>query len=552
MERVVILCDRTRARVLSGCTRGMDGCPARGAFRPVAARLITEGSQSRAASEILLAVRRGLTGIAFLLCLASASAGIGPDERASAALEKYVQQALRDWEVPGAAIAVVKDDRIVYSAGFGTRTLGKDMPVDEWTLFAIGSITKSFTAAAIAILADEGKLSIDDPASKYLPGLEFSEPHLTREVTVRDLLSHRSGLPRASLLLMNRVSPEDTVARLRFMKPAAGLRAQFHYSNQGYVALGEIIEKLSDDDWASFIEDRLFAPLGMNASTTSFDELHDAENAATPHAKIKGQLCPIPLRDLDNTAPAGAIGSNAIELAEWVKLQLAGGTKTGREMLKASAVREMHSPQTIIPVSPAAEKLYRSTHFIAYGMGWFMRDYRGRKIIEHGGNVDGMTAQVGMLPEERLGFVMLTNMDSTRLPTALMYRVFDIWTGAPERDWSGDFLRLARDAAREEDEATKAAVAARKTDTTPSAPLRAFAGVYRSELYGEAHVSVDDDELTLSFGDDIEAVLQHWENDTFKAVWTDPVIKAPLITFSVKDGQRVEKFAIPDVGEFMR
>lgn len=497
-------------------------------------------------------MRRGLTGIAFLLCFASASGGIAPDERTSAALERYVQQALRDWEVPGAAIAVVKDDRIVYSEGFGTREIGKDLPVDEWTLFGIGSITKSFTAAAIAALADEGKLSIDDPASKYLPMLQFNEPHLTRDVTIRDLLSHRSGLPRASLVLMNRFPPEETVKRLRFMKPAAGLRAQFHYSNQGYVALGEIIGKVSEDQWSSFIQDRFFDPLGMNASTTSFDELHDADNVATPHAKIEGELRTIPHRNLDNTAPAGAIGSNAIELGEWLKLQLAGGTRTGRELLKASAIREMHSPQTIIPVSPAAEKLYRSTHFIAYGMGWFMRDYRGRKVVEHGGNVDGMTAQVGMLPEERLGFVMLTNIDSSRLPTALMYRVFDVWTAAPERDWSGDFLRLARDAAREEEEARKAADAVRNTGTTPSAPLDKLAGVYRNDVHGEAHVTVDNDQLMLSFGEGIEAELEHWQNDTFRAKWSDPMIKAPPITFTLDGAKRVWKFNIPDVGEFTR
>ena len=530
----------------------MDGCPARDAFRPAAARLITEGSHRRAASRILLAVRRGLTGIAFLLCLTSGFAGVGPDERSSAALERYIQQALRDWEIPGAAIAVVKDDRIVFSEGYGTREIGKDLPVDEFTLFAIGSITKSFTAAAIALLVDEGKLNIDEPASKYLPDLEFSEPYLTEQVTVRDLLSHRSGLPRASLVLMNRFEPEETVRRLRFMKPAAGLRAQFHYSNQGYVALGEIVRRLTDDDWQSFVKERLFEPLGMNASTTSMDQLAEAENVATPHAKIDGQVRTIPLRDLDNTAPAGAIGSNAVELGEWLKLQLAGGTKTGKELLKAAAVREMHAPQTIIPVSPAAEKLYRSTHFAAYGMGWFMRDYRGRKVVEHGGNVDGMTAQVGMLPEERLGFVMLTNIDSTRLPTALMYRIFDIWTGAPERDWSGDFLRLARDAAREEEEARKAAEAARKTGTKTSAPLERFAGIYRSELYGNAEVTYDDETLTLSYGEDIEAELQHWENDTFKAVWSDPMIKAPLITFEVKDGKRVEKLKIPGVADFTR
>ena len=530
----------------------MDGCPARGAFRPAVARFITEHSHCAASFGILPAVRRGLTGFAFLLCLASVHAGIAPDERSSAALERYVEQALRDWEVPGAAIAVVKDDRIVFSDGYGTREIGKDLPVDEFTLFGIGSVTKSITAAAIALLVDEGKLNIDEPASKYLPDLEFSAPHLTREITVRDLLSHRSGLPRASLLLMNRFEPEEMVRRLRFMKPAAGLRAQFHYSNQGYVALGEIIRRLSEEDWQSFVKERLFQPLGMNASTTTFDELTDSENVATPHAKIEGKVRIIPHRDLDNTGPAGAIGSNAIELGEWLKLQLAGGTRTGRELIKATAVREMHAPQTIIPVSPVAEKLYRSTHFAAYGMGWFMRDYRGRKVIEHGGNVDGMTAQVGMLPEERLGFIMLTNIDSTRLPTALMYRVFDIWTGAPERDWSGDFLRLARDAAREEDEARKAAEAARKNGTKPSAPLERFAGTYRSELYGNAEVTYDDETLALSYGEDIEAELQHWENDSFKAVWSDPMIKAPLISFEVEDGKRVEKLKIPDVGEFTR
>src|SRR5687767_572211 len=284
--------------------------------------------------------------------------------------DEYVANAMKEWEVPGLAIAIVKDDRIVFAKGYGVRELGGTAAVDDHTLFAIGSSSKAFTAAALAMLVDEGKIKWDDPVTKYLPGFQLFDPYTTRELTVRDLLTHRSGLERGDLLWYASAYDRDEVLRrVRHLKPSWSLRSRFGYQNIMYLAAGQILPSLTGKSWDDFVRGRIFTPLGMTSSSTSIKALADSDNVATPHSKFDDKVGPVAWRNIDNIGPAGSINSNVLDMAQWVRLQLGGGEYQGKRLISAAAVKEMHSPQSIIPLTTMYEKLYPEAHFLTYGLG---------------------------------------------------------------------------------------------------------------------------------------------------------------------------------------
>ncbi|MCI0664212.1 MAG: beta-lactamase family protein [Acidobacteria bacterium] len=368
-----------------------------------------------------------------LILSSSAAAQVAPLE----GFDDYVNKAIKDWEVPGIAIAIVKDDKIVLAKGYGLRELGKSAPVDERTIFAIGSSSKAFTAAALAMLVDEGKIKWDDPVTKYLPGFELYDPYAAKEMTVRDLLCHRSGLVRVDLMWYGSAySRDELLRRTRYLKPSWSFRSQFGYQNLMYLAAGQIIPAVAGQSWDDFIKERFFKPLDMSSSTTSINGIKFADNTATPHAKIDEKVITIPWRNIDNIAPAGSINSNVLEMSAWVRLQLNQGTFAGKRLLSSGAVNEMLKSQTIIPYDPPWSLMFPEAHFLNYGLGWFLYDYRGRKVVDHGGNIDGMSALVAFLPEEKLGLVILTNLSGSDLRTALKYRILDAFIGGEKKDWS--------------------------------------------------------------------------------------------------------------------
>jgi len=458
-------------------------------------------------------------------------------------IDAYVEKGLSDWSIPGLTVAVVKEDRVVFLKGYGVREAGRPEKVDGQTLFGIGSATKSFTAAAVGLLVDEKKMGWDDPVTKHLPDFQLHDAGLTSQVTLRDLLSHRTGLPRANGTLLSTYGRAETARRMRHLKPAAGLRSQFTYNNQMYLVAGLALEAAAKTGWDDFVRQRLFGPLGMTASNTSVTALERLPNVARPHAKIGGEVRRLPFDNNDSIAPAGAINSNAAEMASWVRLFLNKGAFEGKQVLSPQIVRALQSQQTVIQVGPLSERLFPSTHFQGYGMGWFVRDYRGRKVVEHGGNVDGMTAQIGMLPEERLGVVILSNMNNTPFPAALMYRIFDAFLGDPEgqTDLSAEYLKLVGDAEAQARAREKEFVEKRATGTRPGLPLESYAGTYVNELYGEASVTLEDGKLRLRFNEAAQGALEHWENDTFRITWSNPLFveavgKTP-ISFVISDGE---------------
>lgn len=468
-------------------------------------------------------------------------------------LDDYVNKALRDWQVPGVAIAIVKNDQIIFAKGYGVRKLGEPTPVDERTLFAIGSSSKAFTAAAVAMLVDEGKVKWDDPVTKYLPGFEVFDPYVTRELTVRDLLTHRSGLQRGDFLWYgSEIDRDEILRRTRYLKPSWSLRSTFGYQNLMYLAAGQLIARVSGKSWDDFIRQRLFAPLGMSASGTSIRDFKSSDNVASPHAKVDDKVEVIPWRNIDNIAPAGSINSNVVDVAQWVRLQLGEGSYQNKRLFSSGAAKEMHASQTVIRFEPPYSLFYPEAHFLNYGLGWFLSDFRGRKIVEHGGAIDGMRAQVAMIPEEKLGVVVLTNLNGTALPVALAYKVFDGLLGESQRDWSAEFLKTFKSFEDQGKEALKKQEAERIKGTQPSVALEKYAGTYKNDLYGEVKVAHQNGKLNFRFGPAFTSDLEHWHYDTFQARFIAAGVAKPQITFALNAQGKVDTVTLnmPGVSEY--
>jgi CubicO group peptidase (beta-lactamase class C family) len=467
--------------------------------------------------------------------------------------EEYVNKAIKDWNVPGVAIAIVKDDRIVFKKGFGVRELNKPEPVDEHTLFAIGSSSKAFTAASIAMLVDEGKLKWDDPATKYLPGFQLFDPYSTRELTVGDLLSHRSGLARGDLLwYASEYDRNEILRRVRYLKPSWSLRARFGYQNIMFLAAGQIIPSVTSKTWDEFIRERIFTPLGMKSSSVSIKAFAGSTNVATPHSKIDDKVQVVSWRNIDNIAPAGSINSNAEDMAQWVRLQLGGGVYQNQKLISAAAIKEMQTPQTVIRLEGVQATLYPAAHFLNYGLGWFLSDYRGRKIVEHGGAIDGMRAEVAMIPEEKLGLVILTNLHGNILPQALMFKIFDFYLNAPQRDWSAEMLKATKGLEDQGKAAEKKAQSERVKNTAPSLALEKYAGTFQSDMYGETKVTFEKGKLVVHFGANFTGDLEHWHYDTFRVKWRDPMQGKGFVNFRLNTQGRADSVTIENLSEFTR
>ena len=467
--------------------------------------------------------------------------------------DAYVNKAIKDWGVPGVAIAIVKDDRIVMAKGYGVRELNKPEPVDEKTLFAIGSSSKAFTAMSLAMLVDQGKLKWDDPATKYLPGFQLFDPYSTRELTVMDLVTHRSGLTRGDLLwYASDHDRKEVLRRVRFLKPSWSLRARFGYQNIMFLAAGEVIPSVTGKSWDDFLRERIFNPLGMTSTSTSIKAFAGATNIATPHGKIEDKVQAIAWRNIDNIAPAGSINSNVRDMAQWVRLNLGDGTYEKQRLLSANSLKEMQTPQTIVRLEGPRGALYPEAHFLTYGLGWFLSDYRGRKLVEHGGAIDGMRAEVALMPEEKLGLVILTNLNGTTLPQALMFKIVDFYLNAPQRDWSSELLKVEKSQESIARAAEKKAEAERVSGTSPSLALGKYAGTFQSDMYGETKVSFENDKLVIRFGPNFVGDLTHWHYDTFRVTWRDSVLGKGFVNYKLNAQGKADLVSLENISEFTR
>ncbi|MFN8571593.1 MAG: serine hydrolase [Gemmatimonadaceae bacterium] len=507
----------------------------------------------------MLSLARCRRALIFLLLYLPAAAGhaqgrvksrpAGPD---LAAFDAYVAQGVKEWGVPGLAIAIVKDDSVVFAKGYGVRRLGGSEPVNEHTLFAIGSTTKAMTAASLGMLVDEGKVRWDEPVLSYLPTLQLYDPVMTRELTVRDLLTHHSGLPGTDLLWSGGdFSTQEIVRRMRFVKPFASFRNGYSYMNVQYAMAGEVLRAASGVSWSDFVSQRIFAPLGMRETVPSLAATATLPNVATPHMVIHDTLRVIDNRPVDPVAPAGAIWSSVSDMAKWMRFVLDSGRVSGRRLLSESTYRDWMSPQVIVP--PA--EFYPTTrltrpHYTAYGLGWFLQDYHGQAVSMHTGSIDGMIAILGLIPDQRVGVYVLANRDHAELRHALMWRVFDMYTTGIGRDWSRDLKALYDSLESRGKAAEQAFIASRVPGTRPSLPLDRYAGTYADSLMGAATVTMENGVLRLHVGKGFVGRLEHWHYDTFKAVWDDERAGYTLVNFTVDAAGNVAEMR-PELGGTM-
>ncbi|MBX3279464.1 MAG: serine hydrolase [Acidobacteria bacterium] len=452
---------------------------------------------------------------AFFYCaLAVTCLGQSVDQ---SSLDRIMTESLKAWDVPGAAIVVVRGDEVVYLKGFGVRAISKPDAVTPDTLFAIGSTSKAFTTAAMAALVDDGKMAWNDPVRKHLPGFRLADPLANESVMMRDLVTHRTGLIRHDLLWYG--SPwgrDEIIRRIGFVPLSFPLRTDFQYQNIMYLAAGEAVGHTAGQSWEELVRTRLFEPLGMKTANFSVNEVINVEDRATPHQKVNEKNIQIPWRNIDNVAPAGSINASVAELANWIKLHLNEGRVGGKQIISAANVNEMHMPQMVVRIEGRWKLFFGEpeTTQLSYGLGWFISSYRGHKLVGHGGSIDGFRAQIQLAPAAKIGVAVLANLGNTQLPEAVAYQVIDLMLGLEPRDWNKRLSEESKKLEAEGAAAVKARFDRRVPDTRPSLALADYAGEYENPGYGAATVAVDGEALVLrwSFA---RLKLEHFHYDTF-------------------------------------
>ena len=464
-------------------------------------------------------------------------------------IDDYASAVITTWKGPGMAIAVVKDDKTVFAKGYGVRELGKPDKVDENTVFAIASNSKAFTTAALAILADEKKLNWEDKVAKYLPDFQMYDPWVTSELTIRDLVTHRVGLDTFSgdlLWYETTYTGDEILGRLKHLKPVSSFRTRYGYQNLMFIAAGKIVEKVSGRTWCQFVTERILSPLGMTRTSCSIRNLPD--NAALPHNESGGTLRVLHRGNVDGSSSAAALNSSVADLAKWVRTQLAAGKFEGKQIFSEAQAWQMHQPYLAQQISAAAARSNPTRHFSGVGMGWFVYDYHGRKIINHSGGLDGMLSYTVLIPEEKVGFVVLTNSESPAF-AIMMNKIRDVFVGAPKRDYNEEAkAQMAATKTREAEERSKAD-AARVANTKPSLAFSGYAGTYTSDMYGDVVIAEENGKLVMRFtpSPNFVADLEHWHYDTFQIRWRPSVaynFPRGWVTFTIDRNGKTDQLKI--------
>lgn len=455
-------------------------------------------------------------------------------------LDRCVARALNDWHVPGMAIAIVDGDTIVHIKGYGVLKNGEKDAVDISTIFAIGSCTKEFTAASLGMLVDENILTWDAKALTYLPQLQLPDEYMTKDLDIRDMLAHRSGLEEAGMLWDHTdLSRRELMQRMRFLKPVANFREGWVYNNLMYLAAGEIVAAITGNSWDDFIGQRIFAPLHMGRSSTTVQALADVKNVATPHYELNGVVHSVAYHNIDSISPAGGINSTIHDMAQWLKCVLNRGDYHGTSILKEETMNELYEVQAVI-------KNAYPYQFYGLGLGTF--DYHCNQVVFHEGNIDGMSASIAFLPEKKYGVIILTNMHRCNIGKVIMNMIFDHYLHINNSiDWNAKLLKEEADKRARFFKAEQEKEDARVLGTALTYPLQSYLGEYHSDLYGDVVITQrDDNTLRCRFLQFDGGELIHWQNDTFTF---DPSHQNPLfparffVTF-FGDNKKINKLSM--------
>lgn len=476
---------------------------------------------------------------------AAAGPNLPPD------LDGLVARVLKTFEVPGLSLAIVKDGQVLLARGYGLKRLDQPDPVDSRTLFGIASNSKVFTAVALGMLVDEGKIRWEAPVIDYLPEFQMFDPAVSREIAVRDLLCHRCGLGLGAGDLMlwpaSDLNRKEILRRVRYIKPASSFRTTYAYNNIMFVVAGELLERVSGMRWEDFVREKIQKKVGMEWSNTSCALVEREENVAWPHVPLEGKVVPVKTLYLtENVNPAGGINSCAEDMAKWMLVLLNNGKLAdGSQLVSERVMNAITNIVTPIPVSkPAPELAPAAMNFNGYGLGLRIRDYRRYKVLTHTGGLEGYVSQVWLMPEIGLGVTVLTNQESTAAFAALTNQIVDYYLKAPKFDWVEAYARFNERNARRSKEELDKIYASRKKETRPSLPPQEYAGLYRDAWYGEVEIKEEGGQLTIRFkhSPELYGQLEHWHYDTFVARWFDRELRADaFVTFNLDQEGKVSE-----------
>lgn len=460
-------------------------------------------------------------------------------------LDSYIKTAMKQWQIPGLAIAIVKDGKVVVSKGYGVREVGKPDRVDENTLFMIASNTKSFTAASIALLNYEKRLSLDDKVTRWMKDFKLYDEYGAKEATIRDLLCHRIGLQTFQGDFLNwnsNLSRKELINHFNLHKPVYSFRSQYGYCNLAFVTAGEIIPLVTDTSWDDFLKYHFFEPLNMTRTSTINSTMASDKNAAKAYTLVDGKLILVPYANVDNLGPAASINSCVKDLSHYLLMQLDSGRYEGNPIVPFKVLQQTRTSQTIVnQMNP----LFPSTHFSTYGMGWELEDYAGRKIIHHGGGADGFVTSTCIVPEEDLGIVVLTNSDANWFYDILRRQVIDAYLDEPYRNLSGIYFE--RFAANQEKDAKelKAYKDTIAKNIKPSFEINIYTGNYKNEVYGELNIKNENGKLVLHFEHHptLTGTLQHIDKDEFLCTYSIPTYGVEPLPFKITNG-KVESITV--------
>lgn len=456
-------------------------------------------------------------------------------------LDAWIEQGRSDWQLPGMAVAVVHQDEIIYARGFGSLGLDAELPMNQHTLFGVASTSKAMTVTALGLLVDDGKLSWDDNVVDHLPYFQLSDPWVTQEVRIRDLLTHRVGLGRITgnrIQFMPVASREQVIRQMQYHDFEQPFRSGFVYSNVMYSTAGEIVAAVSGQSWDDFVRERLFAPLGMHRSNTSITQFAaDERNIALPHQFIDGDVVAIARRNFDNVGPSASVNSSVYDMAQWIRFNLGDvGVYEGKRLVSEEVMAEIFTPQVVVSRASRTEPVR------AYGLGWYLEDYQGYQTASHGGATDGFNTLITLVPELELGIIVIGNTFENFRP-AVTRTIIDRIAGLPAHDWHSHYLVQYQADFAKASEARQQIERARASEQPASLATPQLTGRYQHDLYGSAEVQQSEDgELLLSFWHDgvSKLTLEHWQGDTYRAHWHNQAQREKFVHFAKNEDGNIE------------
>lgn len=457
--------------------------------------------------------------------------------------DEWLEKEMATWKIPGVAIAIIYKGEVILSQGYGWRDVEKQLPVTPETLFAIGSCTKAFTTFDIALLVEKGKLNWDTPVRNYLPAFRLYDPIASAEATPRDIVSHKTGLPRHDFMWYGSSYTRDELFnRLQYIQPNTPFRSRYYYQNLMYMTAGVLVEEVTGTSWEQFTQKHILDRLGMNDSNFSVSVSEKAENASLPYELRDDAVVAVPFRNIDSIGPAGSINSNLVDMLKWLKLHMTCKHE-GEELLPYAALKEMHTPQTISPITP--DLLWHEYHDVehtTYALGWASQTYRGHTMIRHTGGIDGFISSVSFLPHEDIGVILLTNLDGNAGANVIHYHLYDRLLGLDHLPWSERVKNFFDKQKEKGEQAKQEAIASAKPGTSPSHPLADYAGTYEHPAYGMLKVVYDGIGLEVS-RDGIEFRLTHHHYDVFQLQGKNNFDMFLLVNFTSDTQGNIQRFS---------